>query len=126
MKTKGTAYALWALGAMGVGGLHRFYVGRSGSGWLYLVTFNLFFLGMVLDYKAIPTMVDEANRLLRGGPLVQQNNTQTNQQSVVVNVAAPLAASGPSIREVVKVRCAHCGTLGEEKAGRCAECGAKI
>lgn len=124
MKTKGTAYFLWALGAIGLGGLHRFYLGRSTSGWLYLLTIDLFFVGMILDFKAIPAMVDEANRVLRGGPLMQQNNTQTNQQSVVVNVTAPPVAAAPA--QVIKVRCRHCGKLADQDVHRCVECGASI
>lgn len=63
-KANGTAYALWALGLIGIGGLHRFYVGKTSSGLLYLFTFNLFFVGLVLDFPALPSMVTEAN----GGP----------------------------------------------------------
>ena len=114
---------LWALGAFGLGGLHRFYLGRSTSGWIYLLTIDLCFVGMIMDFKAIPAMVDEANRLLVAGPLMQQNVQQTNQQSVVVNVTAPPAAA-PA--QVIKVRCGHCGKLADQDVRRCVECGASI
>lgn len=47
MKSKGTAALLcFFLGALGV---HRFYVGKIGTGILYLFTGGLFGLGMIVD-----------------------------------------------------------------------------
>ena len=61
MKEKGTAYILWALGAMGLCGLQRFYVGKIGTGFLYLFTFGLCGIGQIVDAFLIPGMVNAHN-----------------------------------------------------------------
>lgn len=60
----GTAYLLWGLCVFGVCGIHRFYLGRVGTGLLYLFTFGLFGFGQVIDLFLIPDMAQERNRFL--------------------------------------------------------------
>ena len=45
-------------------GLHRFYVGRTGSGVLWLVTFGLFSVGWIYDLVMVATgeFVDDRER----------------------------------------------------------------
>ena len=63
------AYGLWALGLVGVCGLHRFYNRKPLSGSLWLVTFGFCFLGQLVDLWLMPELVDQANgRLLLPGP----------------------------------------------------------
>ena len=64
------AYALWALGLVGVCGLHRFYNRKPFSGTLWLLTFGFCFVGQLVDLWLMPELVDQANGalLLRGGP----------------------------------------------------------
>lgn len=62
VKNRPTAYALWALGLVGLFGLHRLYTGRYKSGLLYLVTFGLCGIGQLLDLLFIDKLVDKANR----------------------------------------------------------------
>ena len=61
MYSEGIAYLLWILSGFGAIGLHRFYLGRIGSGLLYLFTGGLFMIGGIADFFYIPTMVREAN-----------------------------------------------------------------
>lgn len=46
----------------GLLGLHRFYLGRVGSGLLWLFTGGLFGVGWAVDFWMLNEMVDEANR----------------------------------------------------------------
>jgi len=64
------AYGLWALGVVGVCGLHRFYNRKPLSGALWLLTFGFCFVGQLVDLWLMPELVDQANGalLLRGGP----------------------------------------------------------
>ena len=89
MKSKGVAYLLWFF----LGGLsaHRFYLGKIGSGILYLLTFQLFGIGWIIDLFILGGMVDKYN-LMHGfiGPV--GNNVNQNQ-NIVVNVTAPTQAA---------------------------------
>ena len=41
--------------------MHRFYLGKVGSGLLYLVTFQLFGIGWLVDAFRLGDMVDNYN-----------------------------------------------------------------
>jgi TM2 domain-containing membrane protein YozV len=60
----GTAYILWVFGFFGVCGVHRLYLGKVGSGLLYLFTFGLLGFGQFIDLFFIPGMTRERNRYL--------------------------------------------------------------
>jgi hypothetical protein len=65
MKDKTPAYLLWCACFLGVCGLQRIYLGRYGTGFLYLFTFGLCGFGQFFDLFQIGRMVeDENNRLL--------------------------------------------------------------
>lgn len=48
-KNKYIAIFLLLLNAIGIAGLHRFYVGKKKTGILYLLTFGIFGLGSIYD-----------------------------------------------------------------------------
>jgi TM2 domain-containing membrane protein YozV len=58
----GTSYLLCAIGFLGVAGLHRFYLGKPGTGILWLITGGLFGIGTIYDLITLPGQVDDANR----------------------------------------------------------------
>jgi len=65
MKDKTPAYLLWCGWMIGLGGLHRIYLGRYASGFLYLFTWGLFGVGQFIDLFQMGRLVeDENNRLL--------------------------------------------------------------
>lgn len=51
------SYGLWALGLIGFCGLHRLYNRQPRSGFLWLLTFGLCYLGQLADLALIPRMV---------------------------------------------------------------------
>ena len=65
MYSTGIAYLLWLLSGFGALGLHRFYLGRFGTGLLYLFTGGIFGIGGIFDLFYIPTMVREENLRLQ-------------------------------------------------------------
>ena len=58
-KSAGWAYLLWLPCLVGVCGLHRFYLGRPGTGLLWLFTFGLLGFGQLIDLFLIPQMIEE-------------------------------------------------------------------
>jgi TM2 domain-containing membrane protein YozV len=72
VKDKSIAYMLWAACFVGVCGLQRLYLGKIGTGLLYLFTFGLCGVGQFIDLFTLPSMVEDANnRLLVGGMQAQ-------------------------------------------------------
>jgi TM2 domain-containing membrane protein YozV len=60
MYTLDKAYLFWAL-AFFIPGMHRFYLGKIGTGIVHFFTRGLFFIGWILDFFKLPQMVREAN-----------------------------------------------------------------
>jgi TM2 domain-containing membrane protein YozV len=60
----GLAYLLWLLSGFGALGLHRFYLGKIGTGILFLFSGGLFGLGSLYDLLTLPIQVRETNMQL--------------------------------------------------------------
>lgn len=85
MKSKGIAYLLWFF--LGFLGVHKFYLGKIGVGILYLFTFGLFGIGLLIDLFTLGGQVDTYNALF----LSMRAGANANQsQNVVVNIATPV------------------------------------
>lgn len=87
-KSKFVAYVLHL--SFGYLGLHRFYLGKAGTGFLYFCTFGLLGMGWIYDLFALSSMVDKNNL-----EAIEQNKPQNIAQSVVVN-NAPVQAPAPA------------------------------
>lgn len=52
---------------LGVFGIHRFYMGKWGTGLIYLFTGGLFLVGIVYDFCTLNTQISEINAAERNG-----------------------------------------------------------
>ena len=55
------AYLLWFIGGFGTLGIHRFYLGKFGTGVLFLLTGGLCWLGSIYDFFTLGSQVRERN-----------------------------------------------------------------
>jgi TM2 domain-containing membrane protein YozV len=62
MKSTFVAFLLWFF--FGWLSMHRFYVGKTFSGIIYLLTGQLFFIGWIVDLFLLGSMVDSYNNKL--------------------------------------------------------------
>ncbi len=53
---------------LGLFGIHRFYLGKLGTGLIWLFTGGLFTIGWLYDFCTLNRQVDECNRLSDGPP----------------------------------------------------------
>lgn len=66
MRSVGVAYGLWALGIVGVAGIHRFYCRKYLTGAIWLLTAGLCGIGTIVDLFLMNQLVTDANRAERG------------------------------------------------------------
>jgi len=91
-------WALWCLFFIGLGGVHRIYLGKYGTGIIWLLTWGLFGVGQFLDLFRMKSLVRDSN--IRDGYLPHPRYAQQ-----LGTPAAPpsqqLAAAQPSLMQVI-------------------------
>ncbi|HBE80918.1 MAG TPA: hypothetical protein DDW65_24490 [Firmicutes bacterium] len=63
MKSKFVAYFLWLIGVFGCLGLHRFYLGKTKTGLLWLISGGLLGVGSIVDLFSLGEQVKQVNSL---------------------------------------------------------------
>ena len=91
---EGLGYALWCLAFVGLAGIHRIYLGKYGTGILYLLTFGLFGIGQFVDLFRMKSMVQDAN--IREGYLP---HPRVMGQLMSQMTPAPMSVGGRSLRD---------------------------
>lgn len=83
MKSKGVAYLLWLISIFGWLGIHRFYLGKIGTGIIWFFTGGLFGIGSLIDLFTLGGKVEQYNtnqelKTIRTAAMA--NAKQTSQQ----------------------------------------------
>ena len=99
-KKASVAFVLWLVGLLGACGLHRFYVGRTWTGLLWLFTLGLLGVGQLFDLFFLGSMVRQANILngLKAGVGVN-TNTNSNAVAPVFNIQIGLPATAQAVAD---------------------------
>jgi len=60
-KHVGVCFVLWVLGLCGVLGFHRMYVGKIGTGFLWMLTGGMLGIGALVDLFTLGSMCHDWN-----------------------------------------------------------------
>jgi TM2 domain-containing membrane protein YozV len=103
------SYVLCGAGFLGIGGLHRLYNGKIGTGLLWLCTGGLFYIGQLVDLVIIPNMVDEYEQKLRLKAGVSSAGIPINERIFISQVHQPNGK--PLIVQLIEAAEANGGSL---------------
>jgi hypothetical protein len=86
---EGISYGLWAGWLLGFAGLHRLYLGKYGTGFLWLFTWGLGGIGQLYDLITMRRQVDDANLLeeARALRLSRSRTPDLTPQQIILDAA---------------------------------------
>lgn len=80
IKYDSTAYVLWFFSIFGLLGFHRHYLGKYGTGCLWMFTCGCFGIGALVDLLTLTNQVNQHNTALRANLFSRNQNQHTNTQ----------------------------------------------
>ena len=75
LNRKSVSFILWLAFIFGFAGIHRFYLGKPFTGFLYLITWGFLGIGQVIDLFRLSGMVEDRNLIEAGRRWQNQNST---------------------------------------------------
>jgi len=86
---EGISYGLWAGWLFGFAGLHRLYLGKYGTGFLWLFTWGLGGIGQLYDLITMRRQVEEANLLeeVRAMKVARHRDPDMTPQQMLLSAA---------------------------------------
>jgi len=103
---EGLGYALWCLAFVGLAGIHRIYLGKYGTGILYLLTFGLLGIGQFIDLFRMKSLVQDAN--IREGYLP---HPRVVGQLMSQMTPAPMSVGKPLRHQLLDAAVTHGGAI---------------
>jgi TM2 domain-containing membrane protein YozV len=102
MKSKSVAYLLWVVGVLGCLGLHRLYLGKTKTGFLWMFTGGILGIGAIYDLFSLGAQTDQVNRIFGLSKLV--NGEDISQ----FGFTHPPPQGHSLVKQVSKIRCPYC------------------
>ncbi len=93
----GLSYGLWCTGLLGACGIHRFYLGKVGTGVLWLLTGGLLGVGQIIDLLRMKSLVRKAN--IREGRIPHPRQVALAQAELAAGKMPPRLAKPLSLRQ---------------------------
>ena len=112
------AYLLWWISGCGWMGFHRFYLGKIGTGLLWMFTFGLCGIGSIYDLITLSKQVREANlqkAILDNASRPDNYNQLVNKKEKIEYVVLKIAKSNKGIITASELALAAKAPLEEAK-----------
>ena len=94
----GLAYLFWLVSFAGISGLHRFYLGKPLSGFLYFITVGFFGIGTIVDGFRMPELVRRARLERRIDQLLEAEERLSRPTQLLDQAAGNRQVPGHSRR----------------------------